>query len=131
MIKAKWIGVAAVAGQLMALKPVLRAHARSRLEKAADDLVEQMKREVSVDDGEVRDSIRREPSDKSNGVVVKAGDVPATTRYGPGYVVDVALTLEYGTATRRPKPFFRPVIDRNRKKIRKYISEAAQDAAED
>lgn len=129
MIKAKWIGVAAVAGQLMALKPLVRGSVRSRLEKVADGMIEEMKREVAVDDGEVRDSIRREPID--GGVVLKAGDVPETTKTSKTGTVDVAVMLEYGTLRNRARPFFRPVIDRHRRKIRKYISEAAQDAAEE
>lgn len=130
MISAAVIGLAEFVASTKAAPKAVAKAVRAKRTEIAGKVVEQMKERVAVDDGELRDSIRTEPTE--TGVTIRAGDTPDTLRPGKsGIVHDVALSTEYGTARQPAKPFFWPVIREHEKELVRAGGEAADEAMKD
>lgn len=91
------------------------------LEKGADEMVDGAKALAPVDEGHLRDSIRKEPGAHELQVRVVAGDEAAF--YAP--------MVEYGTTKQTARPFFWPTYRLLRKRIRNRVSRAVNKAARD
>lgn len=104
--------------RLGALPAKMKAEVRASLEKSADELVAMQKRLVPVDQGDLRDSIRKEPGAHELSVEVKAGDRKAF----------YAAFQEFGTADQPAQPFFFPAYRALRRRIRNRTSRAVRKA---
>lgn len=123
MISARLLNSASIALRLANFGPVVRKRMQASFERRADRAIDEMKANVAVESGHLRDSIRREDNPHHYpGVRIIAGGTPETSRPSKsGVTYDEALLLEYGTEREQAQPFFRPAIER-------YFGE---DAAED
>lgn len=129
MISVKMIGLAALAAQFAKATVTAKGAVRASLDKSADALVADIKDGVPVDDGELRDSVRKEPVDSSRPAVrIIAGDTPSTLRPSRGHVHDVALSTEYGTRRQGGQPFFWPAVRRHEGKVKTDAASAVDDA---
>jgi HK97 gp10 family phage protein len=132
VITVQIIGMAAFQAKLSAASKTVREAAQQRLDREADRLVEAIRGAAPVDDGELRDSVRKEATEQQPGVRIEAGGTPETMRPGDdGHVHDVAKSTEYGTRTRAAHPFFWPMIEAHEEAIGRALSEAANDALRD
>lgn len=155
MIDAEFLGQANLARKLAGAAKRAEAAVQRRAEAIGEDMAAVMRERVPVDTGALRDSIRVEPDPDNNGAVVKAGGTPETQRPSgrKGHVFDQALMVEYGTAPHQnatnagrrqraraarsthpgtpAQPFFNPVVNEYRGRIRKELGDAAADAALD
>lgn len=104
--------------RLQAIPGRMRAEVRAAIEKSADELVGMQQRLAPVDDGVLRDSIRKEPGDHDLAVAVKAGSDAAF----------YARFVEFGTQRTPAQPFFFPAYRALRKRIRARISRAVRKA---
>jgi HK97 gp10 family phage protein len=130
MISAKITGLASLASELANLTKVARVAAAAKSHSVADEMVEGMRARVSVDSGDLHESIRKE--DNFDGTVtVKAGGTPETARPTKGGAVyDEALLTEYGTEHQPAQPFFWPEVDRARERYGDSIIEGGGDNSE-
>ncbi|MBS9477655.1 HK97 gp10 family phage protein [Ancylobacter sp. VKM B-3255] len=123
--------------RLMAIPKAVKAELQPTLEKSADEVVATAQRLAPVDDGTLRDSIRREPGEHDLEVRVEAGGEATTreVRRGIGVGYDYALAVEYGTIDTPAQPFFWPAyrLSRNRIKSRakRAISKAVKRTGKD
>jgi HK97 gp10 family phage protein len=132
MITVQVIGLATFQAKLSTASKTIREAAQKRLDTEADRLVEAIKGAAPVDDGELRDSVRKERTEHQPGVRIAAGGTPDTMRPGKdGHVHDVAKSTEYGTSTRPAHPFFWPMIEAHEEAIGRALSESANDALRD
>lgn len=93
--------------------------------QSADEMVALARSYVPVDDGVLRDSIRKVPAARG-AVSVEAGG-PTTTkpvRQGVDASYDYALGQEYGTRHNPARPFFWPAYRLMRKRLRNRASRA-------
>lgn len=96
----------------------MRAEVRASLEKSADELVAMQKRLAPVDDGDLRDSIRKEDGRHELSIEVKAGDRK----------VFYAAMVEFGTVNAPAQPFFFGPYRALRKRMRSRTSRAVRKA---
>jgi hypothetical protein len=85
---------------------------------------------VPVEDGTLRDSIRRSEPGERGEVLVEAGG-PTTTRpvrNGSTATFDYALGQEYGTQKSNARPYFWPSYRLTRKRLRARASRALNKA---
>lgn len=95
--------------------------------KEAERIAEDVRVEVPVDTGQLRDSIRVVESKR--GAKVIAGGTPETMKPFPkgGGVFDQALGIEYGTSKRPAQPYYWPVMRKNEKHIERSLAKAIED----
>ncbi len=91
------------------------------LDKGADQLVTAAKHLAPVDDGTVRDSIRKEDGEHDLERLVVAGG-------GDGFYV---VHLEHGTVQSHAQPFFYPAYRLQKKQIQARIKRAVGKAIKD
>lgn len=106
--------------RLKAIPAAVKSQIRDALDKSADEMVATMKRLAPVDEGALRESIRKEPGDHDLSVKVTAGG-PMTTkevRKGSGAEYDYALGVEFGTSDTAAQPFFWPSYRLGRKRVK-------------
>lgn len=96
----------------------MKAEVKLALEQSADELVGFQKRLAPVDDGDLRDSIRKRPGQHELAVEVAAGD--KKTFY-------VGM-VEFGTINAPAQPFFFPAYRSLRKRIKGRTSRAVKKA---
>lgn len=112
--------------------PAIRAEVSKALDDSADILVAQMKAEVPVDDGDLKDSIRktREPGRKSRYVkqsaAQAAGEKDLYIRVVAGGKEFWAIFAEFGTVHHPATPFFYPVYRANLSRLKSRISRAVK-----
>jgi HK97 gp10 family phage protein len=114
---AKVEGLAQLQRRLARLPPKIKAEVKPAIDKGADALVAMQKRLAPVDEGNLRDSIRKEDGRHELAVVVKAGaGIPYET------------FVEFGTVNMPAQPFFWPAYRASRRSIRSRISRAVKKA---
>lgn len=98
--------------------------AKRALDTGADDLIAMQKRLVPVEEGDLRDSIRKEKGRTHLSVNVAAGGAKTTraVRAGVKAFYDYALAQEFGTTEMPANPFFWPAYRIKRRAIRARIS---------
>jgi HK97 gp10 family phage protein len=96
----------------------MKAEVKVAIETGADELVAMQKRLVPVDQGDLQDSIRKEPGRHEMSVSVKAGSNRAF----------YARFQEFGTVDHPPQPFFFPPYRALRRRIRSRIGRAVSKA---
>lgn len=94
--------------------------------KTAEDAKERAKRNVPVDTGALRRSIRLERIRKKGKTVsigISAGGFVRNPR--TGNIVDYAAYVEFGTRFQRPQPFLRPAMQwAMRNRLKRHVWEA-------
>lgn len=127
---AKIEGLDRLKRRLARLPAKMKAEVKVSLEQSADELVAMQKRLVPIDQGDLRDSIRKEEGRHELSVTVTAGG-PATTRRvrkGADVSYDYALGQEFGTTDMPAQPFFFPAYRALRRRIRGRTSRAVRKA---
>lgn len=133
MIDADLIGEANLARKLAQAGKRAEARVRKRAQELGKRIATEMRDRVPVRSGATRDSIRVEDDPDGNGVIVKAGGTPETTKptASGGHSFDVALMTEFGTQHSPAQPFFFPVANEYRREIEKQMGEAATSSIEE
>lgn len=109
----------------------MRSAVDKTLSEAADELVEQMRVAVPVDQGELRDSIQKKPIEDTLGVGRMGYRVVAGER-GKGKKAWYVRFVEFGTSTGSPaQPFFFPTYRRLKRRIRSRLTRALRRAAKE
>lgn len=120
---AKVQGLDRLKAKIMRLAPETKKEMLAALNKGADEMVAMAKRLVPVDDGVLRDSIRKEPGRHELAVTVQAG----------GEEAFYARWQEFGTPTQPAQAFFFPsyrsLRDRARRRNRTAAGKAAKKVA--
>ncbi|MBN9470197.1 MAG: HK97 gp10 family phage protein [Bosea sp.] len=130
MISGEFIGEAALAKKIAQAGKRAEERVRKRARALGDEIAAEMKSRAPVATGGLRDSIRVEDDEEGNGVIVRAGGTPETTRTSPsGHEFDVALMTEFGVAHAPAQPFFNNTANEYRKKIIAEMGEAAVEGA--
>lgn len=117
--------------RIMAMADGARREIAAAVDRSADELVDAAKHLAPVDDGDLRDSVRKEPGPTALARVVTAGG-PTTTRTvreGSGVDYDYALAAEFGTSETPAQPFFWPAYRSFQKRFRSRIDRATRKAA--
>lgn len=104
-----------------AVSQAVRDAVRPALEKSADQLVAAARHLVPEDQGDLKDSIRKEAGEHELQVAVKAGDGDAF----------YARWVEFGTSEQEAQPFFFPAYRLNKKPIEARIKRAVTKAIKD
>lgn len=107
-----------------AVTKAARDAVKPALDKQADRLVAAQKNLAPVDDGELKDSIRKTAGEHELQVVVTAGGTGAT----PGFY---ATFVEFGTSESQAQPFFYPAYRLNKKSMEAAIKRAIAKAIRD
>lgn len=96
------------------------------LEKDADELIVRQRQLAPQDDGDLKNSIRKEAGEGGLSIKVVAGGDLTTraVRDGASATYDYAIAQEYGTAKMDPSPFFWPAFRLLRKRINNRIKRA-------
>lgn len=118
--------------RLAALSAATKAELRTALDESADRVVALQKSLAPVDEGDLRNSIRKEPGEYELQIRIVAGGSATTRAVRAGVTaprVDYALIAEFGTANRKARPFFYPAYRALRKAIRARLSRAYRNAA--
>jgi len=105
---------------------------RKSIDKGADELVGRMKYLAPVDDGDLKQSIRKQALSEL-AVRVEAGGEATTrpVREGVSATYDYALGQEYGTAEMPASPFFWPAVNTLKKRVRRRVDRAIGKAVKD
>ncbi|UHD44914.1 HK97 gp10 family phage protein [Aureimonas altamirensis] len=111
-----------------------RNELRDALTRAAEVVNETQRSYVPVEDGTLRQSIRHDPVNESEGkiaVAIRAGGRTTTrpVRDGASVTYDYAMAQEFGTKEMRANPFFFPGYRVNRKRVRSRVTRAVKKAA--
>ncbi len=118
--------------KLAALPVAAKDEMAKALDESADRLIALQRAVVSVDSGETKASIRKEPGRHELQIDVKAGG-PATTkpvRQGvTAPAVDYALIEEFGTPEHPARPFFYPPWRALKRAIKLRLGRAYRTAA--
>lgn len=110
--------------RLARLPPEMKRQVKEAISQSADALMADQRRFVPVDDGVLRDSIRKEELPETTGKLgyaVKAGSDRAF----------YAAMVEFGTTAAPSSPFFFPPYRAQRSKIRSRIRRAVRKAVRD
>lgn len=116
--------------RLRAATPTVEKHLAAANSKSADEIVSMAQRLVAVEEGDLRNSIRRESGNLPTTAVVLAGG-PTTTkpvREGADASYDYALAVEFGTQRQPAQPFFWPSVRANRSRYRGRAGRALRQA---
>lgn len=116
------LGLARFYQRLARIPIAARREIKKAIKISADDLAEQIRNAVPVDDGDLRASVKvDELSERQGrfGYAVKAGSNRAF----------YAAMQEFGTVKMRANPFFFPTYRANKKRIRSRIRRAVRKAA--
>lgn len=94
---------------------------KENAEEIADEIVEAVRAEVPVREGNLRDSVRFVGNERGGRIV--AGGTPETMKKfnDGGATFDQALGVEYGTTKMPAHPFFWSVLRRYEKKLEKSL----------
>ena len=134
-------GRARLRQRFAALPERMKAAAKLVIEAEADALVDEMRRAVSVDDGDLRASIRQVEVERDGGIAhrVSAGGVKTTKRIrksakGSSPTYDYAMAVEHGYMSENgthvaADPFFYPTTRRRRRRYRARLARALKKAA--
>lgn len=112
---------------------MVRAELEAAMIEGANLIVAGAKLRVPVDEGDVRDSIRRTDVRESKRgqdrlyVAITAGDRSTQTKSG-GTTYQVARLLEFGTVKMPAQPFLLPAYRANRKAAQRRMQRAMRDA---
>jgi HK97 gp10 family phage protein len=112
-------GADAFRRRLAALSAETKAEVRKALEVSASEMVATAKALAPVDEGDLRDSIRKEPGPHELAVTVVAGDERAF----------YARFVEFGRRGMPARPFFWPAYRALQKRIRSRINRSITTAA--
>lgn len=118
--------------RLAALSAATKAELRTALDESADRVVAIQKSLAPVDEGDLRNSIRKEPGEHELQIRIVAGGSATTKAVRNGATaprIDYAVIAEFGTANRPARPFFYPGYRALRKAIRARLSRAYRNAA--
>lgn len=130
MIDAKLAGLGAFAS--LTRPERVRAAAQRALADQAEALADAIREAAPSDKGDLRDSVRVEPSPDPLRVVVTAGGTPGTIETNKdGVQFDEALMIEYGTSRSDAQPFFWPTVERMRDTIKSNIDDAMDGATKE
>lgn len=124
------IGLAELRARFARIPVKVRVAAKVAIDHGADELIAFQRRLVSVDEGILIASIRKEPGRHELSVFIRAGG-PTTTkavRAGVDASYDYAMAIEFGTRKMHARPFFYPAYRASRKRIRGRITRAMKKA---
>ena len=130
MINGEMIGEANLARKLAQAGRRAESRVMARAQKLGEEMAEKMRDRAPEKTGELKASIRVEPDPENNGVIVKAGGTPETTRPSAsgGHSFDVAVMTNFGTQHQPANPFFSSVANEYRGKIAKQLGDEAASA---
>lgn len=134
------LGLAKLQKKMERMPKVAKARIREALEKAAEEIVQMMRRLVPVDEGALRDSIgwtwgKAPKGAMTLGKVAESsmgGDLTITIYAGDDEAFH-ARWVEFGTQDMAAQPYFFPAYRANRKRakssVRRAINKAAKEVA--
>lgn len=139
MITGTVVGLAELLSTLSTASKAVSAATEKRAQELGEGLAESMRDRVTVDEGDLKDSIRVEKNGDGTVTVRAGGDgTPETERpTKDGGVLDVAKVTEFGRPPskngggQRARPYFRPAIDEHRREIGPALLQAGNDAVKD
>lgn len=112
------LGLDRLKRRLAKLPARMKAEVKAALDKSADELVAFQQRQVPVDDGDLRDSIRKQDGRHELEVIVSAGDEKAF----------YAAMVEFGTSKTVAQPYFFGPYRALRRRIKSRTSRAVRKA---
>lgn len=112
-------GLDRLRAKLAAMPEAARQEIKLALEQNADELVAMQKRLVPRDEGDLAESIGKQPGRHDLAVLVTAGSRKAF----------YARFVEFGTVRKRPRPFFFPAYRSLRKRLKGRMTRAINKAA--
>jgi HK97 gp10 family phage protein len=116
-------GLSSLNRKLNAIPKATRVEVRRVLDKSADEMVLLARNLVAVDDGNLRDTIDKQPGKHEMAVVVRAGGDATTVN---GY--DYALAVEHGTVDTPQQEFFWPAYRAIKKRAKSRATRAIKKA---
>lgn len=122
--------VARLKSRIEAIPPDARALIQKALNKGADEFISMAQRTAPQDEGDLKNSICKEPGNTDLSVRVLAGG-PLTTRpvrQGKSATYDYANAIEFGTNVRHAHPFFYSSYRLLRRRIKARIQRAVRAA---
>lgn len=125
-----------IAKAFAAIPKAVRARVIPAVQQGADEMVTRMKHLAPEDEGDLRQSIRKEAGPDELSVTVTAGGHLTTkpvrnSEKGNAPEYDYALGQEYGTAEMPADPFFWPSVNSTKKRVRRRIDRAIGKAIKD
>jgi hypothetical protein len=110
----------------------LKAVAHHAVAEQAEQLADAIREAAPSDKGDLKASVRVEPTDDPLRVIVTAGGTPGTIETNAdGVQFDEALMSEYGTSRSAAQPFFWPTVESMRDTIKANIDGAMEGALEE